>query len=73
MSEKKTFEQSITELGEIVKKLENGGTPLSEAMELFEKGVKYTKECNKMLDEAEQKVKILLKNANGEISAEDMK
>ena len=41
-------------------------------MELFEKGVEYTKQCNKMLDEAEQKVKILLKNADGEISAKDM-
>ncbi len=72
MEEKKTFEQAISELGEIVKKLENGGTPLNEAMELFEKGVEYTKQCNKMLDEAEQKVKILLKNADGEISAKDM-
>ena len=72
MSEKKTFEQTISELGEIVKKLENGGTPLNEAMQLFEKGVEYTKECNKMLDEAEQKVKILLKNADGSVLAEDM-
>lgn len=72
MSEKKTFEQTISELGEIVKKLENGGTPLNEAMELFEKGIGYTKQCNKMLDEAEQKVKILLKTADGEIKAEDM-
>lgn len=72
MSEKKTFEQTISELGEIVKKLENGGTPLNEAMELFEKGISYTKECNKMLDEAEQKVKILLKTADGEIKAEEM-
>ncbi len=72
MEKKKTFEETIFELGEIVKKLENGGTSLDEAMELFEKGIEYTKECNKMLDSAEQKVKILLKNAGGEISAEDM-
>ena len=70
MEEKKTFEQSIMELGEIVRKLDNGQTPLDEAMELFERGVKLTKECNEMLDAAEQKVSILLKNTDGEITAE---
>lgn len=72
MEEKKTFEQSIMELGEIVRKLDNGQTPLDEAMELFERGVKLTKECNEMLDAAEQKVSILLKNTDGEITAEKM-
>lgn len=72
MEEKKTFEQSIMELGEIVRKLDNGQTPLDEAMELFERGVKLTKECNEMLDSAEQKVSILLKNTDGEITAEKM-
>ncbi len=61
--EKKNFEQSITELGEIVRKLDSGQISLDEAMELFEKGVKLTKECNKMLDEAEQKVEVLLNNS----------
>ena len=64
--EKKNFEQSITELGEIVRKLDSGQISLDEAMELFEKGVKLTKECNKMLDEAEQKVEVLLKTSGDE-------
>ncbi len=64
-AEKKNFEQSITQLGEIVRKLDGGQISLDEAMELFEKGVKLTKECNKMLDEAEQKVEVLLKNSGG--------
>ncbi len=70
MAEKKNFEQSITELGEIVRKLDGGQISLDEAMELFEKGVKLTKECNKMLDEAEQKVEILLKNSDKETENE---
>ena len=70
MAEKKNFEQSITELGEIVRKLDGGQISLDEAMELFEKGVKLTKECNKMLDEAEQKVEILLKNSDKEAENE---
>lgn len=72
MEAKKTFEQSIMELAEIVRKLDNGQTPLDEAMELFEKGVQLTKECNQMLDAAEQKINILLKNADGDIVPEKM-
>lgn len=67
---KQTFEEAITQLGDIVRKLDTGSTSLDEAMELFEKGIKLTKECNKMLDEAEQKVNILIKNADGSVTAE---
>lgn len=52
-----TFEESLKELEETVRKLEAGDTTLEEAMELFEKGVALTKECRKKLDEAELKVK----------------
>ncbi len=52
-----TFEQSLKELEETVKKLENNETGLEEAMELFEKGVALTKQCRKLLDEAQLKVK----------------
>lgn len=51
------FEESLKELEETVKKLENGETSLEEAMELFEKGVALTKNCRKLLDEAQLKVK----------------
>lgn len=67
---KQTFEEAITQLGDIVRKLDTGETSLDEAMELFEKGIKLTKECNAMLDEAEQKVNILIKNADGTVTAE---
>ena len=72
MAEKKTFEELIQELGDTVRKLDNGLTPLDEAMELFEKGVKLTKECNKILDTAEKKVSLLLKNSEGEITETKM-
>lgn len=54
------FEKSIKELEEIVNKLENGDASLSESLELFEKGIKLAKDCNKMLDEAEKKVSVLI-------------
>lgn len=72
MAEKKTFEELLQELGDTVRKLDNGQTPLDEAMELFEKGVKLTKECNKILDTAEKKVSLLLKNSEGEITETKM-
>lgn len=54
------FEKSIKELEEIVNKLETGEATLSESLELFEKGIKLAKECNKMLDDAEKKVSVLI-------------
>lgn len=52
-----TFEEALKELEETVKKLESNETGLEEAMELFEKGVALTKNCRKLLDEAQLKVK----------------
>ena len=54
------FEKSIKELEEVVNKLESGDASLSESLELFEKGIKLAKDCNKMLDEAEKKVSVLI-------------
>ena len=71
MAEKKTFEQSISELEEIVSELENGDVTLDESLTLFEKGIKLSKGCQKMLDEAEKKVSILMTDDNGEILKEE--
>ncbi len=54
------FEKSIKELEEVVNKLESGDASLSESLELFEKGIKLAKDCNKMLDDAEKKVSVLV-------------
>jgi exodeoxyribonuclease VII small subunit len=54
------FEKAIKELEEVVNKLESGEASLSESLELFEKGIKLAKDCNKMLDEAEKKVSVLI-------------
>lgn len=67
----KTFEQSITELEEIVEQLENGDVTLDESLGLFEKGIKLSKSCQKMLDTAEKKVSILMMNDDGELEKQD--
>ena len=65
------FEKSIVELEEIVKQLEGGGVSLEESLSLFEKGIKLTNSCQKMLDEAEKKVSVLMADGNGEVIKED--
>lgn len=53
---KLSFEQSLSRLDEIVRHLEKGDLPLSDSLSLYEEGTSLIKSCNKMLDEAEQKV-----------------
>ena len=71
MAKKETFETSMTELEEIVEKLEAGEVTLDESLELFEKGVKLVKSCRNKLDEAEKKVKILTADSGGEMVEKD--
>ncbi len=55
-----TFEQSLSELEHIVQNLEQGELSLDESMELFERGLSLSKSSQEKLQQAEQKVKILL-------------
>lgn len=60
MSQKKpSFEKQIEQLESIVEKLETGDLALEDSLSQFEKGVKLTKECQNLLDKAQQKVAIL--------------
>lgn len=68
----KSFERSLEELETIVGKLENGDLPLEESLELFEKGIKLSRECRDRLTSAERKIQILIKDANGELTAADL-
>ena len=55
-----SFEKKLARLEEIVQKMETGEMPLDDSLKLFEEGVRISKECNKELNEAEQKVKKLV-------------
>ncbi|RJP77846.1 MAG: exodeoxyribonuclease VII small subunit [Desulfobacteraceae bacterium] len=63
---KKTFEQSLKQLEQIVDELESGDLPLEKALTKFEEGVKLSRSCTSTLDEIERKISILLKNPSGE-------
>lgn len=65
------FEQNILQLEQIVAKLESGSISLDESLKLFEEGVNVVSACNKALNEAEQKVSVLLKNKDGSVTEAD--
>ncbi len=54
------FEKKLSRLEEIVSSMEKGSLPLEESLKLFEEGVRLSRDCHSQLNEAEQKVKLLL-------------
>jgi len=55
-----SFETSLRELEQIVTRLESGELPLEEALNEFERGIQLAKTSQQTLQQAEQRVKILL-------------
>lgn len=68
MSKEIKFEEAISMLEESVRLLEGGTLSLNESIEKYEEALEYVKICNKTLEKAEQKVKILTQSADGSIS-----
>ena len=60
--EKLKFEDAIKQLEDIAKELESGELGLDESVAKFEEGIKLSKKCNNMLNEAEKKINILIDN-----------
>jgi exodeoxyribonuclease VII small subunit len=68
----KTFETSLQELETIVRQLEAGDLPLEESLKLFEKGVQLSRECRERLNQAERRIEVLMKDADGNASLREM-
>jgi exodeoxyribonuclease VII small subunit len=67
---KEGFEDHLEALEKIVEQLEGGDLTLDAALARFEEGVKRLKACRELLTKAEEKVKILVKDAGGELKEE---
>jgi len=68
MAEKKaaaTFDEGMAALERIVARLEAGDLPLEEALVAFESGVSLVRELSKRLSDAEARVEVLSRNADG--------
>ncbi len=70
--EKKTLENSIRRLEEIVDKMEKGSIPLDDAVELYEEGIKISQECAEKLKAVELKIKKLSKDVEGKFELTDL-
>ena len=60
--ESQSIEQSLSKLENILEELENGELELDQALQKFEEGIKLSRQCQKTLEEAEMKIKILRDN-----------
>lgn len=59
------FEQAMARLEAIVGELENGDLPLDESLKIFEEGIRLSKNCLKILEDAEHRVEVLVQDKNG--------
>ncbi|WHZ28056.1 MAG: Exodeoxyribonuclease VII small subunit [Nitrospira sp.] len=59
------FEQAMARLEAIVGELEKGDLPLDESLKIFEEGIRLSKNCLRVLEEAERKVEVLVQDKNG--------
>lgn len=60
------LEESLTEITKLIDTMEHGELSLEQSLTQFERGITLVKHCQKILEEAEQKVKILIQNNNKE-------
>lgn len=65
-----SFEDALAELERIVEQMESGDLTLEQSLEAFERGIKLTRECQRALSRAEQKVQTLIEQ-NGEVRLTD--
>ncbi len=64
--EEPTFETALKQLETAVDRLEEGALPLSEALKVFEEGLKASNQCRSLLEDARQRVEVLIRNSDGE-------
>ena len=66
--ENMTFETALARLEVIVRSLENGSAPLDDSLALFEEGISLVRFCSDKLENAENKIKILVSDSKGNMT-----
>lgn len=64
------FEDAMKKLEEIAVELEKNDLDLDTSVSKFEEGMKLSKQCSKMLEDAEKRISVLIQTEDG-ISEED--
>ena len=70
MEKNDNFETKMIDLEKIVTELEKGNLCLEDSLNKFEEGMKISKDCSKLLEDAEKRITIILEK-NGELKEED--
>ena len=65
------FEEALKGLEDIVERLEKGDLSLDETLSEYENGIKLYKQCVALLEDAEKKIQILVKNESGVFRTKD--
>ena len=68
---KESFETYLGQVDEAVKALEGGKLKLEDSIEKYETGIKALRQCYAILDQAEKKIQLLVKEKDGSLSAKD--
>ena len=68
---KESFETYLGQVDEAVKALEGGKLKLEDSIEKYETGIKALRQCYSILDQAEKKIQLLVKEKDGTLSAKD--
>jgi exodeoxyribonuclease VII small subunit len=69
--ENMSFEESMQRLEQIIRAMERGEVPLEESLKLFQEGTQLVASCEKMLDNAQLQVKMVLTAPDGSPVLED--
>lgn len=69
----KTFEESMARLEQIVRAMERGDVALEESLKLFQEGTDLVRSCQKLLDEAQLQVKMIMTAPDGSPVEEDFR
>jgi len=67
----KSFETSLEALEQIVHDLEQGELPLEKSLELFEQGIRLSRECQERLSQAERRIEVLLRDNQGRVTVSE--
>ena len=69
----KTFEENMQRLEQIVRAMERGDVPLEESLKLFQEGTELVRNCQKILDDAQLQVKMIMTAPDGSPVEEDFR
>ena len=71
-AKKERFEDQLRIVEDVVKSLESGKLGLEESLEKYEAGIAALRGCYRILEEAERKIQILVKEKDGSLAAKDL-